>query len=128
MIRVRVRMMRVRVRVMRVRVRMIRVRVRLIRVRMIRVRVRMIRVRMIRVRVRLMRVRVIREKVKVKPGSHLFCLRCVATRSPCRHMLQRKNKKKILFLHCIALQHVSKSFNMHFWLQCHPSKKDVNQA
>ena len=82
--------MRVRVRMIRVRVRMIRVRVRMIRVR----------VRVMRVRVRVMRVRVIREKVKVKPGSHLFCLRCVATRSPCRRMLQHKNKKK--FYSCIV--------------------------
>ena len=88
----RVRVIRVRMRIMRViRVGMMRVRVRVMRVR----------VRVMRVRVRMTRVRVIRENVKVKPGSHLFCLRRVATRSPCRHMLQRKNKKK--FYSCIVL-------------------------
>ena len=34
----------------------------------------------------------------------------------------------LLFLHCIAFRHASKSFYMHFRSQCNASKNDVNQA
>ena len=48
----------------------------------------------------------------------------IATGSPCECMLQRKNRKSFI----PALQHASRSFYMHFRLQCNASKKDVNQA
>lgn len=62
----------------------------------------------------------------LKAGTHLF-LRRVATRSA--HIkwfgcaLQCKNRK-VPFQHRV---HVSKSFRIHFWLQCDATKKDVNQ-
>ena len=55
----------------------------------------------------------------LKPSSQLFCLCGIATGSPCECMLQRKNRKSFI----PALQHASRSFYMHFRLQCNASKK-----
>ena len=59
----------------------------------------------------------------LKPSSHLFCLRCVATGSAYEMICSYVGIEKSSIP---ALQRASKSFHMHFRSQRNASKKDVN--
>ena len=58
--------------------------------------------------------------LRFKPGSQYFA--CVALRPKVDVNACCNTRIKILFLHCVVLQHVSKLIYMHFWLQCDTSK------
>ena len=62
-------------------------------------------------------------RTHVKAGSHLFCLRRVATGSVCKMIWTRVRYAEILGIPAYASRRASKSFHMHFRSQRDASKR-----